>query len=133
MNNPIIQHLLTTPNRSRVSARVSLSNFHQRMRERAQAQVIQERMLATSELADQKSPYSADSLQHARWIGAQLSQLLPKLPSNSVVQVVLHPMDNKSRPMLALTNVRHLEIVLESMAHPQPLPDSISPDSPTST
>lgn len=133
MNNPLIQQLLTTSLRSRVAGRVSLSGFHQRIKERRVEQLNQTRVLATSDLQGKSSPYSADSLQHARWIGAELSRVLPNLPSSSVVQVVIHPMDSESRPILALTNLRHLDVVLSAMLEPAPRQDSISPASQPST
>lgn len=133
MNNPLIQQLLTTSLRNRVAGRVSLSSFHQRMQERKAEQDRQSRVLATTQVAESRSPFSADSVQHARWTGEQLSRLLPKLPSSSVVQVVIHPMDSESRPILALTNVRYLETLMAAMLEPAPRQDSTSPVSQPST
>lgn len=133
MHNLSIQQLLTTNLRNRVSARVSLSSFHQRMQERKAEQQRQSRVLATTQVAESRSPFSADSAQHARWTGEQLSRLLPKLPSSSVVHVVVHPMDNESSPVQAATNVRYLETLMAAMLEPAPRQDSISPDSQPST
>lgn len=116
--------------RTSLQVRDSLSRFHQRAAERRHSQQMQEQMRATSRMSQSPSPYSADSEKHSLWVGQQLAILMPLLPPDSVLTLVVHPISGDLPPAQAVVQVSHLPTTLAAMLTTEAQPESTQAEVP---